>query len=199
MDTASPAPSTPIDRLSGTPKPATPVAVRERLLDLLRRDLVGPHPDLDPDLAREVLAGVAPSTWYLTGFLGPKRDAGAARAGATAGDDIAAENKAQDLLDAQRASESLSEVAQGKGDAPDEGNSEPPPMRSFQPSSIGLTVLLPRDATQLQARVTWGDYVTEPRLDDAVFLEAAREVAEARGEVPKPPKWDTLDWRRSFC
>ena len=53
--------------------PATPVEVRERLLDLLRRDLVGPHPDLDPDLAREVLTGVAPSTWYLSGFLGPRQ------------------------------------------------------------------------------------------------------------------------------
>ena len=42
-------------------------------------------------------------------------------------------------------------------------------------------------ARQLQARVTWGDYVTEPRLDDAVFLERAREAAEERGEVPKPP------------
>jgi hypothetical protein len=46
--------------------------VRERLIDLLRRDLVGPHPDLDPDLAREVLSGTNPSNWYLTGYLGPR-------------------------------------------------------------------------------------------------------------------------------
>lgn len=73
MTTAEPTPpqGEPTDRLAGLPKPATPVAVRERLVDLLRRDLVGPHPDLDPDLAREVIAGVAPATWYLTGFLGP--------------------------------------------------------------------------------------------------------------------------------
>lgn len=196
MTTALPAASGPTDRIAGLPKPTTPVAVRERMLDLLCRDLVGPHPDLDPDLGREVLAGVAPSTWYLTAFLGPKRDTGAGRVGATTDDGIAAEQRAEDLLDAQRASESLSEVAQGKGDAPDEGNPEPPPMRSFQPSSIGLTVLMPRDATELQARVSWGDYVTEPRLDDAVFLEAAHADAEARGDVPKTPKWDTLDWRR---
>ena len=198
MTTSEPTPPQegPTDRLSGLPKPATPVAVRERLFDLLRRDLVGPHPDLDQDLAREVIAGVAPSTWYLTGFLGPKRETGTARAGSVAGDEIAAENEADDLLEAQRGSEGLSEVAQGKGDAPDQGNPESPPMRSFQPSSIGLTVLLPRDATQLQARVSWGDYVTEPRLDDAVFLKAAREAAEASGHVPKAPRWDTLDWRR---
>ncbi|OMI09286.1 hypothetical protein BSN85_17205 [Bradyrhizobium brasilense] len=175
------------------PKPTTPVGVRERLLDLLRRDLVGPHPDLDPDLAREVIAGVAPSTWYLTGFLGPKREAGTVRADNA---EVAAEQAAEDLLETQRGSESLSEVTQSKGVAPDEGQPESPPTRSFQPSSIGLTVLLPRDAKQLQARVSWGDYVTEPRLDDAVFLESARAAAEGRGEVPKAPKWDTLDWRR---
>jgi len=186
----------PTDRLSGLPKPATPVAVRERLVDLLRRDLVGPHPDLDPDLAREVIAGVAPATWYLTGFLGPKRDTGSAKVEASGDAEVAAEQAAEDLLDAQRSSESLSEVTQGKGVAPDEGQPESPPVRSFQPSSIGLTVLLPRDAGQLQARVSWGDYVTEPRLDDAVFLEAAREIAQARGETPKTPPRQTLDWRR---
>ncbi|CCE08072.1 conserved hypothetical protein [Bradyrhizobium sp. STM 3843] len=198
MTTAEPTPPQqgPTDRLSGLPKPTTPVAVRERLVDLLRRDLVGPHPDLDPDLAREVIAGVAPATWYLTGFLGPKRDTGAAKTEASADAEVAAEQAAEDLLDAQRGSESLSEVTQGKGVAPDEGQPESPPVRSFQPSSIGLTVLLPRDARQLQVRVSWGDYVTEPRLDDAVFLEAAREIAQARGEVPKAPSRQTLDWRR---
>jgi hypothetical protein len=185
------------DRVADLPKPATPVEVRERLLDLLRRDLVGPHPDLDPDLAREVLTGVAPSTWYLTGFLGPRRKTGAASSFAAAsGNDVAEEQAAEDMLEAQRAAENLSEVTPGRGDAPDEGNPESPPMRSFQPSSLGLTVLLPRDARELRARVTWGDYVTEPKLDDAVFLEAAREDAEKRGEVPKTPPRQTLHWRR---
>lgn len=197
MTTAPPAQpvAAPTDRLAALPRPTTPVAVRERLVELMRRDLVGPHPDLDPDLAREVIAGVAPSTWYLTGFLGPRRDMASPGAGTTA-DDVAAEQTAEDLLQAQRASEGLSEVAPTRGDAPDEGNPESPPMRSFQPPSIGLTVLLPRDASQLQARVSWGDYVTEPRLDDAVFLETAREDAEKKGDVPKAPPRQSLDWRR---
>ena len=198
MNTALPGQptATPTDRLTGLPKPATPVAVRERLLDLLRRDLVGPHPDLDPDLAREVLSRVAPSTWYLTGFLGPRRKSTARRSTAAAGTDAAKEEAAEDMLEAQRSSEGLSEVVPGRGDAPDEGNPESPPVRSFQPSSLGLTVLLPRDARQLQARVTWGDYVTEPPLEDALIFEEAREATEARGEVPKPPARNTLDWRR---
>src|SRR5580693_3662649 len=69
----------PIDRLAGLPKPTSPNAVRDRLIDLMRRDLVGPHPDLDPDLAREVLSGSSPSNWYLTGYLGPNRKTSAAR------------------------------------------------------------------------------------------------------------------------
>ena len=142
----------PADRLADLPKPTTPVEVRERLLDLLRRDLVGPHPDLDPDLAREVLTGVAPSTWYLGGFLGPRPKI-ARRVVEAIGSDSAQEEAAEDLLEAQRGSEGLSEVAAGRGDAPDGGSPEAPPARSFQPSSLGLTVLLPRDARQLQARV----------------------------------------------
>ncbi|WP_271567752.1 hypothetical protein [Bradyrhizobium sp. CCBAU 11386] len=30
----------------------------------------------------------------------------------------------------------------------------------------------------------------------SVFLKVAREAAEASGDVPKAPRWDTLDWRR---
>src|SRR5258708_39163049 len=61
------------DRLTMLPKPTSAVDVRTRLLEMLRRDLVGPHPDLDSDLSREVFSGASPSTWYLTGYLGPRR------------------------------------------------------------------------------------------------------------------------------
>ena len=49
-------------------------AVRGRLVDVLRRDLIGPGPE-DADLHREVLAE-NPSRWYLTGFLAPSPEAG---------------------------------------------------------------------------------------------------------------------------
>ncbi|MFZ2103787.1 MAG: hypothetical protein WAV18_00140 [Roseiarcus sp.] len=193
------APTPPRDRLLILSKPTTPVEARDRLIDLLRRDLVGPHPDFDPDpdLAREVLSGTNSCNWYLTGFLGPRRITGAARRlAAVAGSDAAQEEAAQDLLEAQRGSEGMEDGATGKGVAPDDGSGERPPTRSFEPSSLGLTVLLPRDARELKARVTWGDYVTEPRLDDAVFLPEAREAAEARGDTPKPFARNTIDWRR---
>ena len=198
MDDSTTLPAKPaMDRLAELPKPTSPVGVRERLIELMRRDLVGPHPDLDPDLAREVLSGSSPSNWYLTGYLGPRRKTDAARrlAGVT-GSEAAQEEVAEDLLEAQRGSEGMEDGATGKGVPPDEGSAERPPARSFEPSSLGLTVLLPRDAREVKARVTWGDYVTEPRLDDAVFLPEAREAAEARGEAPKAPARNTIDWRR---
>ncbi len=186
-----------VDRLADLPKPAAPVAVRERLVDLLRRDLVGPHPDLDPDLEREVLSGSNPSNWYLTGYLGPHRKTGVARRlAAVGGSEAAQEEAAELLLEAQRGSESMEQGAPGRAGAADDGSAERPPVRSFEPSSLGLTVLLPRNARELHARVTWGDYVTEPRLADAVFLPEAREAAEARGEKIREPKRGTVDWRR---
>jgi hypothetical protein len=195
-----PSPEAPQDMLVRLPRPTSSAAVRERLIDLMRRDLVGPHPDLDPDLAREVLSGSSPSNWYLTGYLGPRRKTAAARRlAAVTGSEAAEEEAAEDMLEAQRGSEGMEEGAPGPGAAADDGSAERPPVRSFEASSLGLTVLLPRGARALQVRVTWGDYVTEPRLDDAVFLPAAREAAEARGENPKGPQRNTVDWRRIPC
>ncbi len=48
----------------------TSLEVRERLVDALKLDLVGPW--VDHPLAEESLPGwIRPSTWYLTGFLSP--------------------------------------------------------------------------------------------------------------------------------
>lgn len=192
----APSPRPAADRLTTLPKPALAVEVRARLLDMLRRDLVGPHPDLDRDLEREVLSGTSPSNWYLTGYLGPRRLGAAARRVKVVAGEIKDEEQSELLLDAQRSSEGMELGAPGPGHAPDEGATERPPMRSFEPSSLGLTVLLPRDARELQARVTWGDYVTEPPLDEAIFLPEKRDAAIQAGERPKEPPRSSLDWRR---
>lgn len=185
------------DALSMLPKPTAPVEVRSRLLDLMRRDLVGPHPDLDPDLDREIISGTSPSTWYLTGFLAPRRKSAVERrADAVLGKDGEDEEVSEAQLDALRSAEGMEQGATGKANAADEGHSERPPMRSFVPSSLGLTVLLPVSAKKLEARISWGDYVTEPPLDEAVFLPEAREKATEAGEAPKEPPKNSLDWRR---
>ena len=50
-------------------------AVRSRLLDALRLDLVGPRPgEPGHDAYTEEVLPVAPSRWYLTGFLVPYED-----------------------------------------------------------------------------------------------------------------------------
>jgi hypothetical protein len=183
------------DRLTTLPKPVSATQVRERLLEMLRRDLVGPHPDLDHDLEREALAGSSPSNWYLTGYLGPRRESlSTKRAKAVKG--TADEEQSEMQLEALRSSEGMEQAVPGRGVAPDDGASERPPMRAFEPSSLGLTVLLPHGARELQARITWGDYVTEPPLDEAVFMPDLREAAIEAGEGPKEPARSSLDWRR---
>lgn len=113
--------------------------VRDRLVHALRLDLVGPEPD-EPQAAETL--DVPPSRWYLTGFLVPwaapapqKRD----------------EGDTQGELGFAEAS--------GGDDEDQAGGGDPPAARRGQfPSSIGLSVLLPADATELRVSARWGDY-----------------------------------------
>ncbi len=183
--------SVPQDRLTTLPKPATPIEVRERLVDMLRRDLVGAHPDLDPDLALEVLEGTSPSTWYLTGFLAPHRKTLAEKRA-----ELAEEQQAELSLEIQRETEGLEQGAPRPGAGDEAGAAEPPPRRSFEPSSIGLTVLLARDTTSIDARITWGDYVTEPPLAEALVDPEVREAALRENRKLDEPPRSSLQWRR---
>jgi hypothetical protein len=72
----------------------TSVDVRAKLVDLMRRDLFGPHPQLDADLEREVLQD-KPSRFYVGGFILPAYDAGPPTA---QDEDEEAEKVADDLL-----------------------------------------------------------------------------------------------------
>lgn len=109
-------------------------AVREGLVEALRLDLVGPGPD-DARYADEVLPQ-SPSSFYLTGFLAPRSADPADREG-DMDDDPTLEPKGPD----------------------DEGRSEATAAkRAFFPSSIGLSVLLPREITMIRAVACWGDY-----------------------------------------
>lgn len=111
--------------------------VRVRLVHALRLDLVGPEPG-EPQVD-EVLA-VPPSRFYLTGFLAP----------------LAAPASQKQDSDDQGEFE-LGEVAE-RGDE-DATTAEPPAARRGQfPSSIGLSVLVPPDATHLRVTSRWGEY-----------------------------------------
>ena len=117
------------------PEPARrahPAEVREHLVDVLARDLVGA-------VADEVLA-VAPSRFYLTGFLVPREAPVDVREDPDPDEDIAA-----------------------AGD--DDDDNAPPEVASarkaFFPSSIGLSVLVPATTAALSVWATWGEYLRE--------------------------------------
>jgi hypothetical protein len=149
-----------------------PVEVRARLVDILRRDLFGPGPQ-DEDLARERLSE-NPSRWYLTGFIAP-----------------AEEEPAEDDPAAQEEEDREAEADLGSGAGGAAGDEEPSDApaarRRFLPSAIGLTVLLPMAVDQIEARVSWGDYVTEPPLP------AGALSPQEDGEVPSQRH---VDWVR---
>ena len=133
--------------------------VRATIVTELRRDLYGPD-TVDTAYHDEVL-DTAPSRWYLTGFLVPKNAPPEQRQGSaeTEGD-----------LDG--------------GDAGGTGEDAGTPdrasrRRSWRPSTLGLTALLPRDARTLTATVTWGDYRLPPEREPT---PGAGPDSEAAGE-----------------
>ena len=72
----------------------------------------------------------------------------------------------------------------------------PNARRRFLPSSIGLTVLLDPDVKEIEARISWGDYRTEPRLPETVLLPDP--PSEELGEDGKPKRIERplVDWVR---
>src|SRR5215471_6694589 len=160
------------------------VDVRAKLVDLMRRDLIGPHPDLDPDLAREVLQDEKPSRWYVGGFIVPVYD-GVAPA-EDEDKEEAAEEAGDDLLGSETLDSSLD------GDADEKDSADQPPRDRFLPSSIALTVILPETVREVTVRATWGDYKTEPPLPDALLIP---DYSAVEGEK-KPEKPASLRWVR---
>jgi hypothetical protein len=114
--------------------------VRSRLVEALAADLVGPFvPDDHPQGGQEVLP-IAPSRWYLTGFLAPQggrvpdaEDQDSVDGGLAAGDDKQTE---------------------------DAGQEEPEPKRPVRfPASMGLSVFLPPgEADAIAVDVWYADY-----------------------------------------
>src|SRR5215471_4579966 len=159
------------------------VNVRSKLIDLMRRDLIGPHPDLDPDLAREVLQDEKPSRWYVGGFIVPVYD-GVASAAKDEDEDEAAENAGDDMLGSETLDSSLD------GDADEKDGADQPPRDRFLPSSIALTVILPETVREVTVRATWGDYKTEPPLPDALLIPEHTAVdGEKKPEKPASLRW----------
>jgi len=128
--------------------------VRGKLVEALKLDLVGPGQQIGD--AKEVLPQ-APSRWYLTGFLAPLDAKPEQRTDADADDDL---------------------DAAGEPGLDDDITPEPSATakQRYLPSSIGLSILLPKEAKELEVRVRWGDYRREGDVAGAErWVRSAKE------------------------
>lgn len=119
--------------------PADSLEVRERLVEALKLDLVGPW--TGHALAEERLQGwVRPSNWYLTGFLIPSGTAPEKGADADEDDDMGGE------------------IPESAGLAEESNEERKAAKKGFFPSSMGLSFLVPKETRTLAVTVRWGDY-----------------------------------------
>ena len=151
----------------------TSVDVRRHLVEALGMDLIGP--DRDSELLDEILSQ-SPSRWYLTGFLAP----------------LDADEKQKTD---ETANEEIDEV--GKGGVDDDATPEPAAARrAFFPSSMGLSLLVPKEAKELRVTIRWGDYLPPANPDDPQQLKLfeERRKKEQQGEFFDPG--DPRGWKR---
>nr|MBF6621550.1 helicase [Patulibacter sp.] len=135
---------------ANSPPPLTPVEIRQRLVETLELDLIGPRPG--HELEQEKLhRRNRPSNWYLTGFLIP----------VTTEEGQAADLEADDDFDA---------VDEGSGDETAEDRVAA--KKAYFPSSIGLSALVSADAAELTVTVCWGDYQLAEHTPEPVESEA---------------------------
>lgn len=149
--------------------------MRSRLIDALRLDLVGPRPGQPAHAAyEEELLPIAPSKWYLTGFLVPYEAPASQRA----------DDDGDDGLD------QVGRAVAGDDDQAPEAASA---RKGNFPSSLGLSVLVPASAIALKVTVAWADYVPVGRVADddhggAPTLEVAPTERAGRGRWRRMPR-----------
>lgn len=143
------------------------VGVRGHLVEALRLDLVGP--DNDHAFAGERLSE-SPTRWYLAGFLVPR-------------------NAPEEQRAAPDADDEIDSGAQGPGD-----DDSPPDRaaagRSYLPSSMGLSVLVPPAVETLDGRCVGGT-ITPRRCQPKTGRETTRlcwiprpEMTRGSGQTP---------------
>jgi hypothetical protein len=143
----------------------TPVQARERLVEALELDLVGPWPG--HELAEEMLhRRTRPSNWYLTGFLIPLGAPLEQSADADSDDEF-------------------EDVPESEGFAEESAEERVAAKKAYFPSSMGLSTLVPAGSKALTAKVCWGDYtLDEHRPDDGAPIPVWRRTPrEATVEI----------------
>ena len=136
--------------------------IRASLVAALQADLVGPF---DPASDSEELT-LAPSRWYLTGFLAPKAD-----------------RETKDPT----AEEELGAGADDEDENESAAEPEPKQKNNF-PASLGMSVLLPgkkQEGETIRVTVSFADYVKEDREISGGDRKKKRPVWR---RVPQPPR-----------
>ena len=160
------------------------LTIRRRLVDALHADLVGPFVPPDHPSGGEEILPLAPSRWYLTGFLAPQ--------GARVPD--------VDDQESQEGGPSDEETQ-----AEDAGNTDPAPKRPIRfPASMGLSVFLPPgDGDHLEVDLRFADYDKVETAEDhekkkswgwkrvpheerGIRIPLERAALESRDGIPVP-------------
>ena len=168
----------------------TSAQVRGKLVEALTLDLIGPI--ADPGRADERL-DQPPSRWYLTGFLVPRVRPSKDRPHEDdEPDDLFASD--DDPLD-----DPTAETV--PLDDSDKAAPAQPTRRQILPSSMGLSVLVPRAAKSPEVTVRWGDYHPELAAEESDPTPAGEPFAldppAAGGSPPKPEKSrKVVSWSR---
>lgn len=159
---------------------ATPNDVRAQLIDALRLDLVGPRPGHSPHdaYAQEALP-IAPSKWYLTGFLIPYEAPVSQRS----------DDDADEQLD------QVGRIVDGDDDSPPEQASA---RKAYFPPSLGLSVLVSEEAAQLRVKVAWADYLPQARGDEVADEDEAALEDAAPEERAGGGRWRRVE-QQSEC
>jgi len=138
----------------------TSVEVRQKLVHALGTDLIGPDRD-GTDLHGEVLPQ-APSRWYLTGFLVPI--------------DADEEGKSDEA-----GTEGVDALGKGTG-VDDEATPEPAAaQKTFFPSSMGVSLLVAKEAKELAVTVSWGDYLPDGITEVKELVARVSDASSAFG------------------
>ena len=124
--------------MAATQTPADSRAVRERLVEALRLDLVGPWAGHELD-AEHLPGRERPSNWYVAGFLIPTGTPPERSADADEDDD-------------------LDTVPESAGLAEESNDERKAARKAFFPSSIGLSFLVGAARRELAVTARWGDY-----------------------------------------
>ena len=131
----------------------TSAEVRAELVKALRLDLIGPNPD---DPYQDEILPLAPSKWYLTGFLVPY------------------EADLKDRSSDDSNDDSEPDVHPQKPNDDDSTPDRASTRKGYFPSSIGLSFLIKPTTQTLEVDIYWGDYQAQDQEPLETGLQASK-------------------------